>query len=294
MEFPAKSTPLVDWLDACLFPANRVDLMQIWSTNIPPGYKGPMRPKSLSAVLFVERGSMVVLAAGTTFVLRTGDVLWIPPGVDRCYMGQPDAGEPALCARYRFSVQTKSHELSPLEGPRLWRARMDLERPFAELRVLFEDRSELRGALVRAALVRLSAALLREHPQGSGVGLTQVQQERVLKLIDHSISTGVTVADLASAARLSQDWFGRMFKLTFAESPRQYLVNRRMTLAAELLMESPFTIKEICREIGINDQNLFSRQFKKRFGSTPTQYRKSQEPRPGLSQQPPANLLDLT
>lgn len=276
MEFPAKAIPLVDWLEACLFSPNTVDLIQIWSTNMLPGYKGPKRPKSLNAMLFVERGRVVVLAAGTRFVLKAGDILWITPGVERCYMTDSDAAEPALCTRYRFSVRTENHELSPLAAPRVWRGRMDLERPLAELRVLFEDESEMKGPLVRAALIRLSVALLREHPQGSGAGLTQVQQERVLKLIDRSLSSGVSVADLAHAARLNQDWFGRKFKLTFAESPRQFLVNRRLTLAAELLLETPLTIKEICAEVGMSDQNLFSRLFKKRFGSTPSQYREFQ------------------
>jgi len=53
----------------------------------------------------------------------------------------------------------------------------------------------------------------------------------------------------------------------------QYLVARRLGGAAELLLETTLSVKGICKAVGMNDQNLFSRLFRKRFGTTPSRYR---------------------
>ena len=56
-------------------------------------------------------------------------------------------------------------------------------------------------------------------------------------------------------------------------APTQYLRKLRMERALELLETSLLSIKEIAAKVGYNDSSHFMREFKKSYGSTPSQYR---------------------
>lgn len=56
-------------------------------------------------------------------------------------------------------------------------------------------------------------------------------------------------------------------------SPRQYIINLRMMIAKDLLLNSSFQIAEVARLIGYGNALYFSRLFKKNIGVSPTEYR---------------------
>ncbi|NOU94838.1 response regulator [Paenibacillus sp. LMG 31456] len=68
------------------------------------------------------------------------------------------------------------------------------------------------------------------------------------------------------------DLFQKTAKVTFTD----YVTRLRMKKAGRLLRESDLTISEICRETGYKDYHYFNKVFKKWYGITPTNYKKSQ------------------
>ena len=50
-----------------------------------------------------------------------------------------------------------------------------------------------------------------------------------------------------------------------------------MTRAEELLKSQFYTVREVCFLSGYNDESYFSREFKKRFGITPSEYMRMKE-----------------
>jgi AraC-like DNA-binding protein len=57
-------------------------------------------------------------------------------------------------------------------------------------------------------------------------------------------------------------------------SPNRYIQEKRMTRAAELLLEGDMTVSEICYKIGMQDPSYFNKVFKSRFGVVPSKYGK--------------------
>ena len=53
----------------------------------------------------------------------------------------------------------------------------------------------------------------------------------------------------------------------------QYLKALRMQTACELLETTDLSIKQIMLGVGIRDESHFVRDFKRKYGMTPTQYR---------------------
>ncbi len=72
--------------------------------------------------------------------------------------------------------------------------------------------------------------------------------------------------------------FFRYWKEVFQQTPKQYLLNLRLQEAARKLgYETP--ISEIANSLYFNDLSHFSKQFRKQFGITPSEYRSRLEKR---------------
>ena len=85
--------------------------------------------------------------------------------------------------------------------------------------------------------------------------------------------TSVGMNDIAAAANMSVDYFGREFKAAIGITPIQYLLNVRMEAARELIL-TDLKIADVARMVGIEDPYYFSRVFSKANGASPLKYRK--------------------
>jgi AraC-like DNA-binding protein len=68
---------------------------------------------------------------------------------------------------------------------------------------------------------------------------------RARDLADRHYAEPIGVGELAAAARLSRAHFSREFSRTFGESPKAYLMTRRLERAAALLRNTDRTVSEI-------------------------------------------------
>jgi len=88
----------------------------------------------------------------------------------------------------------------------------------------------------------------------------------------------LTVDDMAAAAGLSRAHFTREFKRAFGETPRGYLLTRRMERAATLLRQTDHSVAEICLEVGLQSVGSFTSTFTRTYGKSPTRYRADAPP----------------
>jgi AraC-like DNA-binding protein len=91
--------------------------------------------------------------------------------------------------------------------------------------------------------------------------------------IDAHYSEPLDVRGLARTAGLSEAHFSRQFHRAFGESPHQYVIARRMSRAAALLVAGDRPIAEICRSVGLRSIGSFTTMFGRRFGVSPGAYR---------------------
>jgi len=82
-----------------------------------------------------------------------------------------------------------------------------------------------------------------------------------------------TVAELASAARMSRAAFSRQFTDLVGEPPLTYLTNWRLTLAADLLCEPGVTIGSVADQVGYGSPYALSAAFKRVRGVSPKEHR---------------------
>lgn len=98
--------------------------------------------------------------------------------------------------------------------------------------------------------------------------------KRILKYIENNYMSKITIADAATEVGLSQSHFMKYFKNTMGTSFIDYLNEYRLTMASRLLLSSDSSILAISEEVGYDNLSYFNRAFKRRYGMTPSAYRK--------------------
>jgi AraC-like DNA-binding protein len=79
---------------------------------------------------------------------------------------------------------------------------------------------------------------------------------------------------IARAVKASEDYLTRIFRREMGFSLWEYLNSYRVCLAADMLMNSGYTISEVAIKAGFPDQSYFNRVFKKTFNKAPGEIRK--------------------
>jgi AraC-like DNA-binding protein len=97
----------------------------------------------------------------------------------------------------------------------------------------------------------------------------------VVSLIELHFARDVRLDELCSAVNLSPCHLTHLFTATLGISPTKYLKSIRMQRAQELLDHSLLSVKEIGMRVGMSDTSHFVRDFKKAYGLSPAQYRRT-------------------
>lgn len=91
---------------------------------------------------------------------------------------------------------------------------------------------------------------------------------------EHYADSSLSLERLCQHLHVSQTYFSAVFKQETGLSYVQYLTETRLGHAAALLQETDEKTYVIARQVGYEEPNYFSYVFKKRYGISPTKYRK--------------------
>ena len=95
----------------------------------------------------------------------------------------------------------------------------------------------------------------------------------LMRAVQGDLQRDWTVARMAAILGISDAQLRRLCAQALGASPRQLLCNLRLQSAAVLLRDPSMRVKEIQARVGIGDASHFCRDFRDRFGVSPTEYR---------------------
>ncbi len=95
----------------------------------------------------------------------------------------------------------------------------------------------------------------------------------VSKFIAENYMQPITLSTLSERYAEKSNRISYLFNKYLNIRPIDYLIKCRMAAASRLLNEG-FSVKEVSKKIGYNDEFYFSRLFKKSFGVTPSKLKK--------------------
>ena len=132
---------------------------------------------------------------------------------------------------------------------------------------------EFLESLVRPIADHLRDFYARHGTRRPGPGLSPSRLTRALEHIETNLAGPCTLEELAEVVHLSVFHFCRMFRRCMGRSPHQYLMDRRMARARDLLGKTDTLIADIARQVGFRTQSHFTNAFKNAHSISPGVYR---------------------
>jgi AraC family transcriptional regulator len=128
-----------------------------------------------------------------------------------------------------------------------------------------------------------AASLLREQIDSQAAagaineagGLLAWQARKVREYVDGHIAGPIRVADLCALIQRSEAHFSRAFKSTFGAPPHAFVIQRRVQLAAQYMLETDVCLSDIALRCGFTDQAHLCKHFRKATGETPGAWRRA-------------------
>ncbi|MEM6334279.1 MAG: AraC family transcriptional regulator [Planctomycetota bacterium] len=106
--------------------------------------------------------------------------------------------------------------------------------------------------------------------------------QRVALAAESDFTAGLSVADLAEDAGMSEKHFQRCFRAVMGEPPKRYLRRIRLQAAAYYLKWSDAPVIELGMRLGFDTPAGFTKAFTKAYGRSPTSFRGASEVVPYL------------
>ncbi len=134
------------------------------------------------------------------------------------------------------------------------------------------DEVPLRDKELEASLV-VSEMLIRMCDEQSTNALNIDLPLRVKLYIDNPNNIGITVNELAKTFHINTNYLTMCFKAKYGIPPKQYILNRKIDYAKQMLIGSKCEMKEIADTLKFSSVFHFSNTFKKMTNVTPSSYR---------------------
>ncbi|MFH1477056.1 MAG: AraC family transcriptional regulator [Verrucomicrobiota bacterium] len=97
---------------------------------------------------------------------------------------------------------------------------------------------------------------------------------QALSYIESHYGEPVTLGQMARSAGMSPSTLQRVFRRSFQTSPIDYLIGVRVQKSLDFLAAGELNVTETAFRVGFTDSNYFARQFRKRMGLSPRDFRR--------------------
>ena len=131
-----------------------------------------------------------------------------------------------------------------------------------------------------ALATALATHLLRNHGTSQqvaadrGGGLPRSALRRVTDFVDDNLPMDLGLSEMAGVANLSRYHFSRQFKRSTGLSPHQYVIQRRVERARELLSGTDLPVSDVASAVGFTHQSHLARHVRRHLGVAPSSLRR--------------------
>ena len=242
------------------------------------GFLFPGESHPMPELTYVDQGSLHSVADGQDVVLRQGDAALYAP--NQWHMQYADIGVAPRFVTISFDVE--GGDLSPLYNRKLAVPQEAVTLLQQMLRT--QERMDDFGAdMLIAQLTMLLLVLLREalNPTGTKLqGTNTVHSENEIirhaqQYISAHIREKLSVRLIAQQVDVSPSYLTVLFQKNLQISPGEYIRRIKLQESKQMIRENNLNFTEIAAALQYSTVHHFSRQFKEKFGITPTEYARS-------------------
>lgn len=253
------------------------------------------------AVIYFDHGAGAIRLGDREWAVQSGDLYAIAPGevigAGADVLGLAEAS--AWVAYFPPEFITRSGTEPQPSSPLAWRTNplllpfvrearshaqplrvSEAERPtwLRQFELLDDELRQRRFGFERAALAHLTLMLV-DIARLAGVGVSDLHLPddpmlaRVFEVIESRFHEPITLRDVAQAVSLTPNYLTTILRRRTGQTVQGWIVERRMTEARRLLIETDLAIEEISRRVGYRDPSYFVKLFRRGHTMTPLAWR---------------------
>ena len=179
----------------------------------------------------------------------------------------------AGCGHFHFD-NVDNETIVPAGNIVLYRPEYEqiFKRIIIELQRCQDNYEEMLVLLLRYLLIIFHRELTREHISKNEY--LDHEMDNAVTFFSENYNQNISIDDYAASRGMSVSWFIRNFKKYTGSTPMQFIVGIRINNAQMLLETTTYSINEISKIVGYDNQLYFSRLFHKLKGYSPREYRK--------------------
>lgn len=117
--------------------------------------------------------------------------------------------------------------------------------------------------------------LLAKQANASADDRYKIIVDEIIKFINEHYHEDISINDIADEFHMSRTYVSRLLKLYSDHTFLTVLLNVRMEAARKMIIEDKYKMYEIAEKVGYNDFSYFIQVFRKYYGVTPNEYRKT-------------------
>ena len=242
------------------------------------GFLFPGESHPMAELTYVDQGSLHSVAEGQDLLLKQGDLVIYGPG--QWHMQYADIG---VAPRYvTISVASRGNRLNALLNRKFTAPQKAVTLLQNMLREQ-ETTDALSGDIILCQLNLLLLLLLRETTAPTGGKLQTANavhsENEIIRQAQQFISSHIreklSVPLVARQVDVSPSYLTALFHKNLQISPGEYIRRIKLQESKQMIRENNLNFTEIAAELQYSTVHHFSRQFKEKFGITPTEYAKS-------------------
>lgn len=253
-------------------------------------------------IWYVMRGTLTHTVENQVYEMLAGDVFILPPDVLHSTVLQD--GAKIICCEFhtdglfpdnedgnsRISDITKSLSFMMMfqkdlnkPHPKFTLSRQGqrkVEHLMSEMLEEYTAGAEFFEDYICLLIIQLLIIFQRELISSPSYGASETVYNRyrsmvedAIRYIDSNYEKPITLDDVCKISMVSKTYFCYLFKLLTGQTFVEYLLNKRISRAMELLRQSDMSVTDIGQTVGFNDPTNFSRAFKRLKGISPREYR---------------------
>ena len=236
-------------------------------------YQYPTHRHDFYEMEYVLDGEINYTLNGETTTLKKGDVAFVTPSSVHSYEGSEEAPISTITIHFNVEAVRSFPKLFLLQDGIVC-VTDELERAFHVLNDENTKKDAFSEAALKNAFERVLILFLRSA-QHLETKSPSPDIFSALSYINQNFAEDISLSTLSEICGYSLSYLCRLFKQETGLTPIQYLNKIRMESACRLLASTDLSVIEICAECGCGCVRNFNREFKKRFGLTPIEYRKA-------------------
>lgn len=238
-------------------------------------------------LLFVQRGNYAIHYGGEVYRVRKNEMILLQKAIVYHYekTGDPEDGgimeytmfflKDELLREFFKMANVQPKETKKPVAVSIKPVNERLAKYVESLKPYFDEPKAIDGNLIKIKLLELlfDLAAADEDLMRQLMQLKQPARSDIPKIVEENLMNPVSVSDLAYLSGRSLSSFKRDFQAIYNVPPHQWIRERRLDKARELLSNTSLSVTDICFMTGFENTTHFSRAFKDRYDCSPVNYR---------------------